>query len=59
MAGNVKKDIFYAKTRKYNSSLEASLFEDNVSVEVYNNLIETVHSRLDVLHRYVRLKRNF
>jgi len=57
MAGNVKKDIFYAKTRKYNSSLEASLFEDNVSVEVYNNLIETVHSRLDVLHRYVRLKK--
>lgn len=57
MAGNVKKDIFYAKTRKYNSSLEVSLFEDNVSVEVYNNLIETVHSRLDVLHRYVRLKK--
>jgi oligoendopeptidase F len=57
MAGNVKKDIFYVKTRKYNSSLEASLFEDNVSLEVYNNLIETVHSRLDVLHRYVRLKK--
>lgn len=57
LAGSVKKDIFYAKARKYNSSLEASLFEDNVSVEVYNNLIETVHSRLDVLHRYVRLKK--
>ncbi|MBE3579727.1 MAG: oligoendopeptidase [Caldanaerobacter sp.] len=57
LAGSVKKDIFYAKARRYNSSLEASLFEDNVSVEVYNNLIETVHSRLDVLHRYVRLKK--
>ncbi|MGB9780478.1 oligoendopeptidase F [Caldanaerobacter sp.] len=57
LAGSVKKDIFYAKARKYNSSLEASLFEDNVSVEVYNSLIETVHSRLDVLHRYVRLKK--
>jgi oligoendopeptidase F len=57
LAGSVKKDIFYAKARKYNSSLEASLFEDNVNIEVYNNLIETVHKRLDVLHRYVRLKK--
>ncbi|AIS52257.1 oligoendopeptidase F [Thermoanaerobacter kivui] len=57
MAGNIKKDIFYAKTRKYNSSLEASLFEDNINVEVYDNLIETVHNRLNLLHRYVSLKK--
>lgn len=57
MSGNVKKDIFYAKLRKYNSSLETSLFDDNVDVGVYNNLIDTVHSRINVLHRYVGLKK--
>jgi oligoendopeptidase F len=57
MSGNVKKDIFYANTRKYNSSLEASLFDDNVDVSVYNNLIETVHGRLGALHRYVAVKK--
>lgn len=57
MAGNVKKDVFYASIRKYNSSLEASLFDDNVDVSVYDNLIDTVHKRLEALHRYVGIKK--
>jgi oligoendopeptidase F len=57
MAGNVKKDAFYASIRKYNSSLEASLFDDNVDVSVYDNLIDTVHKRLGALHRYVGIKK--
>ena len=59
MSGNVKKDIFYTNTRKFNSSLEASLFDDNVDVSVYNNLIDTIHKRLNVLHRYVGIKKRF
>ncbi|NLX70894.1 MAG: oligoendopeptidase F [Clostridiales bacterium] len=57
ISGNIKKDAFYASTRRYNSSLEASLFDDNVDVSVYNNLIDTVHKRLDALHRYVSVKK--
>ncbi|MBM7581220.1 oligoendopeptidase F [Caldicoprobacter guelmensis] len=57
MAGSVKKDVFYARIRKYNSSLEASLFDDNVDVSVYDNLIDTVHKRLGALHRYVGIKK--
>jgi len=53
----VRKDVFYAKIRKFESSLHAALHEDNVPVEVYTNLIDAVHSRLDLLHRYVRLRK--
>lgn len=56
-AANVKKDIFYSRIRKHNSSLEASLFDDNVPVNVYNSLIDTIHKRIDLLHRYVRLRK--
>ncbi|OXT05901.1 oligoendopeptidase F [Thermoanaerobacterium thermosaccharolyticum] len=54
---NVKKDIFYSKMRNYKTSLEASLFDDNVPVDVYNNLIDAIHERIDLLHRYVSLRK--
>jgi len=57
LSGNVKKNIFYAKTRKYNSTLEATLEGDNVPIEVYDNLIAAVHENLTPLHRYVALKK--
>ncbi|MDD4568930.1 MAG: oligoendopeptidase F [Tepidanaerobacteraceae bacterium] len=56
-AANVKTNIFVKNQRKFGSSLEASLFADNVPVEVYDNLINTVHQRLDLMHRYVRLRK--
>ena len=56
-SANVKTNIFIKNQRKFDSSLEASLFADNVPTEVYNNLINTVHKRLDLMHRYVRLRK--
>ena len=56
-AGNVQLDIFTAKARNYGSALEAALSPDNVPISVYNNLIETMHRRFPVLHRYYGLKR--
>ena len=41
--GQVKQDIFYSTIRKYHSPLEASLYGDNINVEVYKNLINTIH----------------
>lgn len=55
--GNVKADNFGAKVRKYHSALEAELSTDNVSVQVYNNLIATIHSNLDDLARYLHLRK--
>ncbi len=56
-AANIKSDVFYKKQRNFNSCLEASLFQDNVTVDVYDNLIKAVNSRLDLLHRYVDLRK--
>lgn len=54
---NVKKNMFYSKVRKYDSSLEASLFEDNIPKAVYTQLIDTVHDNIGLMHRYVRLRK--
>jgi oligoendopeptidase F len=54
---SIKKDVFYARTRKYPSALEASLFDDNIPVSVYTNLITTVKSRLDSMFEYLKLRK--
>jgi len=56
--GQVKSDIFRARAKKYNSALEASLFNDIVNVSVYDSLIKSVHDNLPVLHRYFQLRKN-
>lgn len=57
LAGSVKKDKFYAAARRYANSLEASLAEDNVPVAVYDALIGTIREHLDLLGRYLDLRR--
>ena len=55
--GAVKANVFRSRVRKYPGSLEASLLRDNVPRAVYDTLIDTIHDRLDVFHRYVDLRR--
>ncbi|MCI0531638.1 MAG: oligoendopeptidase F [candidate division Zixibacteria bacterium] len=57
ISANVSKDIFYSKARKYGSSLEAALDENNVPVSVYKNLIKTVTDNLAPSHRYSALRK--
>lgn len=57
-SGNVEVLTVLAKLRKYNSSLEASLFDDNVDTKVYNNLIDTISNNLDVLYKYFDLRKD-
>ena len=54
---NVKKDMFYARTRGYESSLRSALDSDNIPTEVYMALIENVTNNLDSFHRYLNLKK--
>jgi len=54
---SVKKDVFFSRIRKYNSSVEAALFATNVPVEVYKNLIATVNKFLPLLHRYIDIRK--
>ncbi|NMA61202.1 MAG: oligoendopeptidase F [Firmicutes bacterium] len=55
--GAVKKELYFAKARKYDSSLEAALDQDNIKPEVYMNLIDSIHDHLHLLHRYVGLRK--
>jgi oligoendopeptidase F len=54
---NVKKDMFYARTRDYGSSLERALDRNNIPTEVYLALIENVTNNLDSFGRYLNLKK--
>lgn len=54
---NVKKDMFYTRTRGYESSLQSALDSDNIPTEVYMALIENVTNNLDSFHRYLNLKK--
>ena len=55
--GGVKSEIFYAKMRKYESALQGSLFADNISVDVYENLIKSVSENIPALDKYIDLKK--
>ncbi|GAB1443947.1 oligoendopeptidase F [Ignavibacteriales bacterium] len=54
--GGMKMDLFNAKARKFNSCLQARLFQDNIDTTVYYQLIKEVNANLPSLHRYLKLK---
>ena len=57
LGGESQHHLFYAKARGYSSCLEAALFPYNIPTSVYHTLIDTVRSHIDVLHSYLRLKK--
>lgn len=56
-SANVKQEVFFAKARKYKSTLERVLDSANIPVEVYQNLIAAVHENNGLMHRYVTLRK--
>ncbi|AYA75135.1 oligoendopeptidase F [Bacillus sp. Y1] len=57
LSGQVKKDNFNARVRKYSSARHAALAADNIPESVYENLVNTVNKNLHLLHRYVKLRK--
>ena len=57
MNTNVQASIFYARARKFESSLEASLNDSNIPTSVYTKLLEGVNRNLPTFHRYLRLRK--
>ncbi len=53
---NVKTNMFYARVRNYENTLNAALDPNNIPPAVYHTLIQNVHDNLDTFHRYLRLK---
>lgn len=57
MDGEVQKVAFYAKARKYNSSVEFALDSANIPVSVYTRLVDGVNKNLPTFHRYLNLRK--
>ena len=58
LSGEVEVLTSVAKIRGYKSSMEASLFNEEIDPVVYNTLIDTVSNNLDVLFKYYEAKKN-
>ena len=54
---NARQAAFFAKTRSYDSALAAALDVSNIPVHVYDNLIEAVHKNMNLMYRYVDLRK--
>jgi oligoendopeptidase F len=57
MNGSVQKALFFAKARKYPTTLESSLDSSNIPVAVYTRLVEGVNKNLPAFHRYLKLRK--
>lgn len=57
LATSIKQNVFNMKVRNFNSSLEATLFNGNVPVEMFHNLLDIFKKNLPLWHRYWKIRR--
>ncbi|MDH3252015.1 MAG: oligoendopeptidase F, partial [Ignavibacteria bacterium] len=53
----VRKNIFFSRSRRYASCLHRALDGSNIPVEVYRGLIDNVNAHLQIFHRYLGLRK--
>ena len=53
---HVQSHVVARNVHKFDSSLDAALFDYNIPRTVYTQLLADVHSNLPTLHRYLRLR---
>ncbi len=56
LAGGIKRDVFYARARRFGTSLEASLAPNHIPPQVFHNVIRTFRDNLGTWHRYWRIR---
>ncbi len=54
---NVKKNVFYKTVRNYDSCLEKAMDGEDVDPIVYENLVNSIHGALPVMHEYISLRK--
>jgi oligoendopeptidase F len=57
LGGQAAFNVFLARSRLYDTALEAYLDKDDLDPAVYRNLIDTVRAHAPALHRYVELRK--
>jgi oligoendopeptidase F len=58
LASTVKEHVFNTRVRNYDSTLEASLSNNEVDPAVYRMLIEEINESLPTLYRYFELRKD-
>lgn len=58
LSTQIKTNNYQAKVRNFESARAAALFQNNIPESVYDTLLTTVENRLDLLHRYVNLRKD-
>ena len=57
LSGEIKRHNFMAQVHHYSDAKEAALADNNIPAVVYDNLVNSVHKYLPLLHRYVALRK--
>jgi oligoendopeptidase F len=57
LTGNAKVDEFAAKARGYGSTIEAKLYQDELTTDFYTDLLQSVEKLLPLSKQYVGMKR--
>ncbi|MBI2334011.1 MAG: oligoendopeptidase F [Chloroflexi bacterium] len=57
LAASIKQNVFTMKARNFSSSLEATLFNGDVPVEMFHNLLNIFKKNLPMWHKYWRIRR--
>lgn len=55
---SVKKDQFMANAYNFPSAVEASLYNNEIPLAVYDNLVSVIHEYIPVLQDYLRLRKS-
>lgn len=54
---NVKENAVNTRLRKYDNACEAALSSEEIPIDVYRNLIASVHDHLPSMYRYMELRK--
>jgi oligoendopeptidase F len=57
LATGVMGNVFSARARRFDTSLQQALFDDNMPERVYRTLVAQVNAGLPTLHRYLGLRK--
>ncbi len=58
LAHSNKKDYFYARVRNFSSCRQSSLFSDNISGDVYDNLVSAIRENFAPLYKYLTFRKD-
>jgi oligoendopeptidase F len=55
--GEIKENAFCTNVKKYNSTIERSLFDDNIDISVYKTLIDSIHNNMYLIYDYMNVRK--